>query len=356
MKAIVSSSLVFCAFFETSADANLVRVFILAGQSNMVGPGSGVHLTELLNNRTTAPTYQHLRTADGQWVVRDDVFISDHPSGRFGGLTMGYGFNDLCFGPELEFGQVVGNFFDDDVLLIKASWGGTPLAVDWRPPQSGISNYSYCSGYAHASDEFGETFDEQQIGDCRPYRPLEYGSLYRETVAQVQDILANLQEINDTWTEYSLHGFVWFQGWNDIIDPRKAAEYGPNLANLIRDIRLDLEAPGLPFIIGELGQQGVYPEPRYRNQHLNFRRTQRSVAYLPEFRNDTMYVKTSPYVVKDGETFNGDYHYYGRADTFFHIGHAFAQGVLALMASAKSATWSIAQQQKHQDTQAVAAD
>jgi hypothetical protein len=37
-------------------------------------------------------------------------------------------------------------------------------------------------------------------------------------------------------------------------------------------------------------------------------------------------------VIKDGESFDGDYHYYGRADTFFHIGHAFGKGVLQLIA------------------------
>ena len=95
-----------------------------------------------------------------------------------------------------------------------------------------------------------------------------------------------------------LHGNIWFQGFNDVIDPSKAAKYGPNLINLIHDIHVDLDTPRTPFIIGELGMQGVHPDPLASNRHLNFWRTQRSVAYwyMPKFRNDTIYVKTSPNV------------------------------------------------------------
>ena len=46
---------------------------------------------------------------------------------------------------------------------------------------------------------------------------------------------------------YTLEGMVWFQGWNDMLDMRKVQEYGPNLAHFIRDVRLDLDAPDLPF-------------------------------------------------------------------------------------------------------------
>jgi alpha-galactosidase len=140
----------------------------------------------------------------------------------------------------------------------------------------------------------------------------------------VQDTLQN-------YSDYTLSGIVWFQGWNDIVDAQKMNEYGYNLANLIRDMRADLEAPDLPFIVGELGQEGVNPEERVKEKHFRFRAIQQNVTELSEFKDNSLFVKTSPYVIKDGESFDGGYHYSGRADTFFHIGHAFGKGMLQLI-------------------------
>lgn len=283
-----------------------LRVFLLVGQSNMEGKGSILHLEQLLNQTSTMNMYQHLRT-NGNWTERDDVHIKFNDDRGGGKLTVGYGLPTDRFGVELEFGMVVGDAFPEDVLLIKCAWGGKDLAIDFRPPSSGIGNYTYCDK-----------------GDCKPYRPLDYGVFYRKTLSIVQETLQK-------YSGYALSGIVWFQGFNDIIDAKKMDEYGYNLANLIRDMRADLEAPNLPFIVGELGQQGVNPEAPNREKHFRFRAIQKNVTELPEFKHNTLFVKTSPYVVKDGESFDGDYHYYGRADTFFHIGHAFGKGMLQLI-------------------------
>ena len=62
-----------------------VRVFVLAGQSNMQGTGQ-IHadtdrnggrgsLEHLVGNPATASEFGHLVDAEGHWVVRDDVWI-----------------------------------------------------------------------------------------------------------------------------------------------------------------------------------------------------------------------------------------------------------------------------------------
>ena len=52
---------------------------------------------------------------------------------------------------------------------------------------------------------------------------------------------------------YELAGFVWYHGWNDGCEPKTAVpEYEQNLVNFIHDVRKDLNAPRLPFVIGEL--------------------------------------------------------------------------------------------------------
>lgn len=276
----------------------------------MEGKGSIVHLEQLLNETTTMNKYQHLRDEDGNWTVRDDVRIKFNEDRKRGQLTVGYGYPTDRFGTELEFGMVVGDALPEKILIIKCAWGGKDLAVDFRSPSSGVGNYTQC---------------DRKTGECKPFRPLDYGFYYRKTISIIQDTLANYK------TPYILSGIVWFQGWNDLVFPGKMDEYGQNLANLIRDMRADLEAPNLPFIIGELGQAGVHPDEEYAAKHFRFRAIQKNVTNLPEFKDNTLFVKTSPYVVKDGETFDGGYHYNGRADTFFDIGHAFGKAMLQLI-------------------------
>ena len=51
------------------------------------------------------------------------------------GITVGYGARNDRIGPELQFGHVIGDYFENQVFLIKTAWGGKSLAKDFRPPQ-----------------------------------------------------------------------------------------------------------------------------------------------------------------------------------------------------------------------------
>ncbi len=301
----------------TQAPAAPVRVFILAGQSNMEGKGSIKHLEQLLADPATVKTYQHLRDGD-KWAERDDVFIKYNDDRGQGKLTVGYATPTNRFGPELEFGHVVGDALDQPVLIIKCAWGGRALALQFRPPSSGTGDY---------------TTRDKKTKEIVPLPAETYGEAYRDTIRIVKETLADIKSVVPDYdgSGYELSGFVFFQGFNDIIDAKKMDEYGTNLANLIRDVRKDLGAPKLPFIIGELGQQGAEPEPRYAEKHFRFRKIQEDVAKMDEFKDTVRYVKTGIYVVKDGDSFDGGYHYYGRADTFFNIGHAFGEAILPLV-------------------------
>jgi hypothetical protein len=63
------------------------------------------------------------------------------------------------------------------------------------------------------------------------------------------------------------------------------------------------------------------------------RQAQRDVSLLPEFQSNTLFVPTASYAVVNGTTYNGIHHYYGRADTYFHIGKALAEGMKTLLYS-----------------------
>lgn len=298
------------------ADTRL-RVFILAGQSNMEGKGAIKHLEQLLADPKTAAPFKHLRR-DGQWVERDDVHISYLD--RKGPLTVGYGTPTNRIGPELQFGHVVGDAIDAPVLIIKTSWGGRSVAVDFRPPSSGLGKF---------------TRRDKKTKELVPLEAEQYGATYRDMIRIVYETLADLKSHDPRYDGkgFELSGFVFFQGFNDIINREFMAEYEANLTNLVRDVRKDLGVPNLPVVIGELGQQGVEPEKRYAEKHFRFRAMQAAVAKRKEFAGTVSYVPTSPYVIKEKPSFDGGYHYFGRADTFFYIGDAFGNSVLEMQDS-----------------------
>src|SRR5262245_42954513 len=79
---------------------------------------------------------------------------------------------------------------------------------------------------------------------------------------------------------YELAGFVWFQGWNDMINAEYTAEYTTNLGHFIRDVRRDLKAPHLPFVIGQMGVDGANPNANIQR----FKATQAAVMEVAEFK------------------------------------------------------------------------
>ena len=111
-----------------------VKVFILAGQSNMEGKAPNALLDHQATDAKTKDLFAHLRK-DDKWIVRDDVFIKFLD--RKGPLTVGYGSPGRT-GVELEFGTVMGNHFDEPVILIKAAWGGHSLYKLFRSPSAGL--------------------------------------------------------------------------------------------------------------------------------------------------------------------------------------------------------------------------
>ncbi|MBS0265973.1 MAG: sialate O-acetylesterase [Planctomycetes bacterium] len=281
-----------------------VKVFVLAGQSNMEGTGfiaadpnrneGRGSLEFLVRNPATAEKYKHLMTADGAWVVRDDVWI--HYLERRGRLTVGYGANSDRIGPELGFGHVVGEAFDEPVLLIKLAWGGKSLAKDFRPPSAGG----------------------------------EVGPFYQEIVRRTRRVLESLeQELPEfKGRGCTLAGFGWHQGWNDRVHQQYNDEYEQNLAHFIRDIRRDLDSPQLPFVIAETGMSG--PEEKHPRA-LSLMKAQANVAEYPEFRGNVAFVGTRTFWRdKDHSPTGQAYHWNTNAETYYLIGEAMGQALLRL--------------------------
>ena len=326
-----------------------VKVFILAGQSNMEGKARNALLDYQAKDPMTADLFKHLRK-DGQWIVRDDVFIKF--LGRKGPLTIGYG-SPGCTGAELEFGTMMGDHFDEPVLLIKAAWGGHSLFQLFRPPSAGYPA-NIQKELEQAQDRVKKNNEKQKKNDPLPTMEdikKPYGSSYRNMLAEVKETFDNYETMFPELKGRKLEvaGFFWFQGFNDQFgDPKDPAsppsEYASNMKHFIQDVRKDLGAPNLPFVIAAIGNNGSHPAA---GGMLAVREAQMAMNDVPEFqgnvkafRNDLLVDKAAeelyPTWSKNIEQWNKTgsdrpYHYYGSAIWFTRIGHAAGEAMLELL-------------------------
>ena len=280
--------------------AKPLKVFILAGQSNMEGHAKVETFDYLGDDPATAPLLRQMRNEDGTPRVCDHVWISyltgirEQNGEASGKLTAGWGArqnpaqNGGKIGPEFTFGLTMDRSLDEPVLIIKTAWGGKSLYYDFRPPGAGV--------YPRTPQ------------DIEKNRNPESGSGHycRLMTDHVKAVLSDIRRICPTYDEkrgYEIAGFVWFQGFNDMVNrdvypplpkdstANRFARYSDWLATFIRDVRKDLNAPRMPFVIGVMGVGGASANA----DNLQFREAMAAPAALPEFRGTVSAVPTAPY-------------------------------------------------------------
>jgi alpha-galactosidase len=167
-------------------------------------------------------------------------------------------------------------------------------------------------------------------------------------LAEIQDTLSNAKTHFPDYRgqDFELAGFVWFQGWNDMVNSDYTAAYAENMVHFIRDVRRDLNAEGLPFVIGQLGVGGEGEQDKKREA---FKAAQAAPSELEEFRGNVALVRTDAYWdtqaqavfdkgwkehLEEWNTVGSDrpYHYLGSHKTMAGIGGGFAQALLDLRA------------------------
>ena len=326
--------------------AEAVKVFLLAGQSNMEGKAPNELLEHQATDADTRQLFAHWRDDDG-WIERDDVFIKF--LGRHGPLTIGYGSRNRT-GVELEFGAVMGRHYDQPVLLIKAAWGGHSLFKMFRPPSAGLpADEELQIELERAQERVKKNNQKRNREDPLPTLDeikSAYGSSYRRMLAEVKETFDNYEDMFPSLTDKRLElaGFVWFQGWNDQYGAEN--EYAANLRHLIRDVRRDLNEPELPVVIAAMGQNGSKPA---RGAMLTIQQAQLSMNEVAEFRGNVKAIRTDELVDKAAEQLfpewkqrfeewklvGGDrpYHYLGSAIWFNRIGQAMGKAMLELLAA-----------------------
>jgi alpha-galactosidase len=292
----------------SQAEAKPLKVFILAGQSNMQGHAKVSTFEHIGMDPATKPMLAEMLGADGKPKVCERVWISSigcAEAEQTGKLTAGFGASTEKIGPEFTFGLYLQKFTDAPILLIKTSWGGKSLNTDFRPPSAGpyVLNETQLAAFQKQGKD---------LAAVKAAKEKETGVCYRLMIEHVKKVLADIKRVvpdYDAAQGYELAGFVWFQGWNDMVDsstyptrdkPGGYEAYSTAMAHFIRDVRKDLNAPKLPFVIGVLGVGGPTAEygpdqQRYKATHQNFRDAMAAPAQLPEFKGNVVAVRTEKY-------------------------------------------------------------
>jgi hypothetical protein len=207
-------SLVFCLHTNINAvtgdDNTTVRVFIFAGQSNMVGSDSKIE--DIGRFPPFAGLDEPQKDVRFSYCLgREDKLVSE------GWEPLRPVYNVV--GPELSFAREVTRHIKAPIAIIKIAAGGTHLGGDWNPDEP--------SGF----------------------------KLYPLALEQIRSSLALLDQQG---VKYRIKGFMWHQGENDMFEADYMANYGKNLKNFIACWRRDLKTPDLRFYIGELCTKTIW--------------------------------------------------------------------------------------------------
>jgi hypothetical protein len=311
--------------------AKPLKVYILAGQSNMEGHAKISTFDYIGDDPATAPLLKEMRGPDGMPRVCDRVWIS-YLTGSpdrgtlgegFGRLTAGYGSRSNPkemsseIGPEFTFGITMEKAYDGPILLIKTAWGGKSLNTNFRPPSAGPYEFN---------EEQLENFKKQgkDIAQVKADKVKATGQYYKLMIDHVNHVLADPKRVcpdYDPKAGYEIAGFVWFQGWNDMVDggtyngkTDRYAKYSEWMADFIRDVRKDLGVPKMPFVIGVMGVGGIKEEPA------SFRQVMAAPASLPEFKGNVTAVETAPYWDKPLSDIANEMHVVGKSAYYLRKG------------------------------------
>ena len=305
-----------------AVQAKPLKVYILAGQSNMEGHARIETFDYIGDDPATAPMLQEMVRADGKPATCENVWISyftgghkepDKESGEgFGKLTTGYGARGANFkeiggkiGPEFTFGIYMQKHVKEPILIIKAAWGGKSLHTDFRSPSAGPYK-----PFEQELVKLAEKFTEPQREKWHEEKKAKTGLCYRLMIEHVKKVLADPKRVYpayDAGAGYEIAGFAWFQGFNDLVGPypkvddpetkstaktiKDYSEYSRLLGCFIRDVRKDLKVPDMRFVIGVLGVGGKEKNPGRDG----FRKAMAAPATRPEFKGNVVAVETAPF-------------------------------------------------------------
>jgi alpha-galactosidase len=318
--------------------SNPVQVFILLGQSNMlgfgrVGPADQQGTLEYMIKEKGK--YQYLVDQEGKWTERKDVryvHVMDKRGVDYRDMEQ---FADMKnqwltvtgnFGPELGFGYIMGHLLDEPVLILKACIGNRSLGWDLLPP--GSERYEFeGKTYAGYKDTPGSWIEGEPKKEVKWYA----GRQYDADTSHAKAVLKNLDKYYPGAKGYEVAGFVFWQGHKDQ-NAAHASRYEQNLVHFIKTLRKDFNAPDAKFVLATIAFGG----DELSGHGLTVANAQLSVdgdtGKYPEFKGNVKTIDARPFWRDRKVSPSGQgYHYNHNAETYMEVGNALGWAMAELL-------------------------
>jgi len=318
-----------------------VKVFILLGQSNMLGFGrigpedKNGTLSHLVKKEKK---YPYLVDDAGHWTERKDVrnvHVMDKRGVDYRDMEP---FADMKnewltvkgrhIGPELAFGHVMGYVFEEPVLILKACIGNRSLGWDLLPP--GSERYEFEGRtYAGYKDTPGSWVEGQPKKEVKWYA----GRQYDADTSHAKAVLKNLEKYYPGYQGqgYEVVGFVFWQGHKDQ-NAAHASRYEQNLVRFIKTLRKDFDAPDAKFVLATIAFGG----DKISGPGLTIVKAQLAVdgdaGKYPEFKGNVKAMDARPFWRDKAVSPSGaGYHYNHNAETYVEVGNALGRAMAELL-------------------------
>ena len=323
-----------------------VQVFILLGQSNMVGAGKvkggDISLEHAVKEKKK---YQYLVDDAGAWTVRQDVRFVRYMSGK-GPLNNEFmTVKGNTLGPEHGLGHPLGNAIDAPVMILKCCIGNRALGWDLLPPGSersefvakdkaGVEKKLVYAGYKDKPQSWEMDPAKGLKTEPGPWldkagKPIEWyaGKQWDSDVGDAKKALSDLEQPDPGAKGSEVAGFFFGQGERDGGDAGLAAHYEKNLVTFIKALRKEFNSPNAKFVCGTLGEAvkgSSGPGGDVLNGHLAVDGT---TGKYPEFKGNVATIYTNP--MAQGGSGNG--HYGGKAEVYMDVGEAMGRAMVDLL-------------------------
>lgn len=318
---------------DVSDQPKAVQVFILMGQSNMVGlgkiAGSGKQGADgtLENAVKEKKRYPYLIDEAGNWAVRSDVRFVRVMQGKGGDMQL---FNNefmtvkscKTIGPEFGIAKLVGDAVDAPVMILKSCIGNRSLGWDLLPPGSERfeADGKVYAGYKDSPDSWAKGSEPKAIGWYA-------GKQYDDDVSYAKAVLNDLNKYHPGASKYEVAGFFYWQGEKDAGNAVHAQRYEQNLVQLIKQLRKDFNAPNAKFVLATMGESkkdGGGNGGKILEAQLA---VDGAFGKYPEFKGNVSTIYTHP--MAQGGSGNG--HYGGNAEVYMDVGEAMGKAMTEML-------------------------
>jgi len=296
-----------------------VQVYILLGQSNMLGFGK----PSALQAAAKEGKYPYLIDDSDAWTVRKDVRnvrVMCSGTGPSKDYTNDWMTIQGNIGPEIGIGHYLGHVTDAPVMILKSCIGNRSLGWDLLPPGS----EPYEHGGKTQPGYRGTPNDPK--GNGEPVQGEWYaGCQYDGDIAAAKQVLADLDKYYPGAKEYEVAGFFWWQGDKDMRNAAHYEMYEKNLIQLIKALRKDFDAPEAKFVTASLGQT----KRGSKGGDGQILDAMEAVAKSddPELEDKVAFVYTHP--LSKGGSSSG--HYSGNPETYMNVGEAMGKAMVELL-------------------------